>query len=372
MQHSGLEGVIAGKTAISNVGKHSDDLRYRGYSIYDLAENAIFEEVCYLLLYGVLPDKNTLNSYQVKLTELRNLPDLVKNLLQLLPKSSHPMDVLRTVVSFMGSIEPEIHPKTQQVEVVNRLIAMLPSALCYWYQLHFNNKSLQLESRATTLSEFFLELLYDAKPDPIQVAMLNVSLILYAEHEFNASTFAARVTTATGSDIYSAITSAIGTLRGPLHGGANEKAMELIEQFDSPDEAEIAIKKMLGQKIKIMGFGHRVYKLKDPRSDVIKQWSKKMAYHVNNINLYNISERIEHIMWQEKHLFPNLDFYSASSYHFAKIPTSFFTPIFVFSRLAGWGAHIFEQRANNRLIRPDAEYIGPEPKKYIVIDKRGN
>lgn len=364
----GLEGIVAGDSAISTVGT-GEGLSYRGYAIEDLATKATFEEVAYLLHYGCLPNRQQLVSYQQKLFKNRLLPEALKTTLRLIPKSSHPMDVLRTGCSLLGNLEPE-NSVEQQDAIADRLLAIFPGMMCYWYAYHFQGRELNGESDEETLGGHFLSLLHGKNPNPLERDMVNVSLILYAEHEFNASTFAARVTASTLSDFYSAITSAIGTLRGPLHGGANEAAMELIERFKSPEEAENGLMQMLSDKAKIMGFGHRVYKDCDPRSDIIKVWSKKLADAKHAPMLYAVSERIEAVMRREKNLFPNLDFYSASSYHYANIPTFLFTPIFVMSRITGWSAHVFEQRANNRLIRPTSEYTGPAHRPFIAIDER--
>jgi 2-methylcitrate synthase len=366
---SGLEGVVAGESAICTVGI-GKGLNYRGYSIDDLAEHARFEEVAYLLLYGKLPTQKELDAYTKKLIGLRNIPDLLKTILKMIPKNTHPMDMLRTACSFLGTIEPE-KDFSEEHHIADRLLALFPGIICYWYAYHFQNKELPGFTDELTVGGHFLTLLKGKKPTEIEENMMNVSLILYAEHEFNASTFAARVTAATLSDFYSAIVSAIGTLRGSLHGGANEAAMKLIAQFNTLDEAEAGLKTMLHNKDKIMGFGHRVYTTNDPRSDIIKKWSFRLGEEKNKLDLYNISERIEEVMWNEKKLFPNLDFYTASAYHYCGVPTCLFTPIFVMSRITGWSAHVFEQRANNKLIRPTSEYIGPEPKLFQAIEARG-
>lgn len=366
---AGLAGVVAGKSAICTVGQAGKGLTYRGYSIEDLSDHASFEEVAYLLMYGHLPTESELADYSEKLISLRLLPDALKTILCIIPSTAHPMDVLRTACSLLGSLEPE-QRMSQQHEVADRLLALLPGILCFWWHYHAHGKEISGLSEETTLGGHFLSLLHEKKPSDLQREMMNVSLILYAEHEFNASTFAARVTAATLSDFYSCMTSAIGTLRGPLHGGANEAAMELIKQFSTPDEAEKQLLIKLQAKDKIMGFGHRVYKDCDPRSDIIQRWSKRLGEAAQDLNLYHVSERIEQVMRREKHLFPNLDFYSASAYHYCGIPTSFFTPIFVFARTAGWAAHIFEQRADNRLIRPSSEYTGPELRQFVPISER--
>lgn len=365
----GLAGVVAGQSAIATVGLQGKGLNYRGYSIDDLAAHASFEEVAYLLHYGKLPTQAELTKYMNKLVFLRTLPEQLKTVLKLIPKNSHPMDVLRTACSYLGNIEIEEN-FSQQYEIADRLLALFPGIICYWYAHHFQNKEISGFTDEPTTGGHFLTMLHGKKPSKLECDMMNVSLILYAEHEFNASTFAARVTAGTLSDFYSAITSAIGTLRGPLHGGANEAAMELIEQFKNPEEAEVKLKQMLENKAKIMGFGHRVYTTCDPRSDIIKRWSLRLGEAQGDVTLYRISEAIEHVMWDEKHLFPNLDFYSASAYHYCGIPTSLFTPIFVMSRITGWSAHVFEQRANNKLIRPTSEYIGPDLTPFPPIESR--
>ncbi|SRR5579883_194519 len=366
----GLAGIVVGETAISTVGKEGMDLNYRGFSIHDLAEYACFEEVAHLLIHGELPSRSELQAYEEKLMMLRGLPEPLRTVLESIPAKAHPMDVLRTGCSMLGTLEPET-PQYGPQDIADRLISCVPSMLLYWYHFHKEGKRIKTTSDEKHIAGYFLHLLHDKKPDPLQERVLDVSLILYAEHEFNASTFAARVTTSTESDFYSAIVSGIGTLRGPLHGGANEAAMELIEKFKNPDDAEHGIRVMLAEKAKIMGFGHRVYKISDPRSDIIKEWSKKLSEQANDKKLYPISERIEKVMWDEKKLFPNLDFYSATAYHFCGIPTDMFTPLFVMSRIAGWSAHIIEQRKDNRLIRPEANYTGPQPHAYEPITERG-
>jgi 2-methylcitrate synthase len=366
----GLAGVNVGDTAISTVGKEGLDLTYRGYSIHDLADKSTFEQVAYLLIHGELPNQRELQAYQEKLMMMRELPDALKRTLELIPAHTHPMDVLRTGTSLLGCLEPE-SKQNDQYNIADRLIACTPGMLLYWYQFHKNGKGIKIITDETTIAGQFLHLLQGKKPEEEQRRAVDVSLILYAEHEFNASTFSARVTTSTESDFYSAIVSGIGTLRGPLHGGANEAAMHLIEKFKTPAEAETGVKNMLAKKEKIMGFGHRVYKISDPRSDIIKQWSKKLSATAKDGYLYPVSEAIEKLMWEEKHLFPNVDFWSASTYHFCGIPTEMFTPIFVMSRLSGWSAHIIEQRHDNRLIRPDASYTGPMPRPYIPLPDRG-
>lgn len=369
MTTGGLAGITAGETSIATVGKEGAGLTYRGYSIEDLAAHSSFEEVAYLLLYGKLPTGDELEAYKDSLMKLRTIPKALKSLLKEIPKDTHPMDVYRTAISFLGNLEPEKHFE-QQIDISNRLIAVLPAILCYWYRHHFDGVIVEEETSCRTTAEHFLTLLHDKNYDEMQVKTIDTSLILYAEHEFNASTFAARVTAATLSDFHSAVVSAVGTLRGPLHGGANEAAMELIERFDNPDQAESMLLEMLERKEKIMGFGHRVYRTGDPRSPIIQGLSHMLSKNHENAYLYSVSERIEKVMWDKKHIFPNLDFYSASAYHFCKIPTMLFTPLFVMSRITGWAAHIIEQRANNKLIRPGAEYTGPEPTPYVSIEER--
>ncbi|HLB57375.1 MAG TPA: 2-methylcitrate synthase [Gammaproteobacteria bacterium] len=366
----GLAGITVGSTAICTVGKEGLGLTYRGYDIHDLAAHEQFEEVAYLLIYGVLPTRQALQAYHTKLLLLRDIPAPLKSVLEIIPADTHPMDVLRTATSMLGTLEPESRQRIQE-DIADRLIACTPGILMYWYHFHKNGKRINTQSDEPLLASHFLYLLHGKKPVELDTQTMNVSLILYAEHEFNASTFAARVTASTLSDFYSAIVTGIGTLRGALHGGANEAAMDLIEQFKTPDAADAGIKKMLSDKEKIMGFGHRVYKVSDPRSDIIQKWSRKLSEHAKDGYLYAVSERIEKIMRAEKKLFPNLDFYSATAYHFCGIPTGMFTPIFVISRLSGWSAHIIEQRQDNRLIRPDADYTGPAPRAFVPLDKRG-
>ncbi len=365
----GLAGVIAGQTAIATVGKQGKGLTYRGYSIDDLAEQATFEEVTYLLVYGRLPTKSELSDYKEKLCNLRALPQPLKVVLEQVPGNVHPMDVMRTGCSALGTLEPEGESR-DQITVANRLIACFGSILLYWYHFHVSGKRIETESDDDSSAGHFLHLLHGKKPDELHRRAIDVSLILYAEHEFNASTFTARTIISTLADFYSAVTGAIGALRGPLHGGANEASMDLIERFSTPDDAEKGIIELLAAKQLIMGFGHRVYRVSDPRSDIVKAWSKKLAEAAGDKRLCPVSERIERVMRREKKLFPNLDFYSATAYHFCGIPTKMFTPLFVVSRITGWSAHIIEQRGDNRLIRPSAEYIGPEPRPFVPISNR--
>jgi len=365
----GLRGVSAGETAIATCGKAGFGLTYRGYDILELAEGATFEEVAYLLLRGQLPNAAELAAYTQSLQAKRELPATLCEVLERIPATAHPMDVLRTGCSMLGTLEPE-QDFAAQLDVADRLIATFPGMLLYWYHYAIDGRQIATQTDAESVAAHFLTLLHGHAPSDLHRRAMDVSLILYAEHEFNASTFAARVCAATLSDMYSAVTAGIGTLRGPLHGGANEAAMELIERYDSAEGARAGVKAMLEQKVKIMGFGHAVYRESDPRNQVIKAWSKKLAEAAGDTVLYAVSEAIDELMWAEKRLFPNLDFYSASAYHFMGIPTPLFTPIFVCSRISGWAAHIIEQRANNKLIRPAADYIGPDTRPFVPLGQR--
>ncbi|MGP4716853.1 bifunctional 2-methylcitrate synthase/citrate synthase [Psychrobacter sp. T6-6] len=356
---AGLRGQVAGKTSLSTVGKSGSGLTYRGYDVSELADKCIFEEVAYLLLYGNLPTQSELDAYQAKLKKLRGLPQALKDVLERIPSDAHPMDVLRTGCSMLGNLETETD-FTQQNDQTDRMLAAFPSIINYWYRFSHDNVRIETDTDDATIGGHFLHLLKGEKPNELHEKVMNVSLILYAEHEFNASTFTARVCASTLSDIHSCITGAIGSLRGPLHGGANEAAMDMIEGFSSPDEAEEEMMGMLARKDKIMGFGHAIYSESDPRNVVIKGWAEKLAADVGDEVLYPVSVRCEEVMWREKKLFCNADFFHASAYHFMGIPTKLFTPIFVCSRLTGWAAHVFEQRANNRIIRPSAEYTGED------------
>lgn len=366
---AGLRGQVAGQTALCTVGKTGAGLTYRGYDVRDLAAQSEFEEVAYLLFYGELPTAQQLADYKARLKTMRDLPAALKEVLERIPADAHPMDVMRTGASVLGTLEPELSFE-QQRDVAERLMAAFPAIMCYWYRFTHQQTQIECTSDEDTLGGHFLALLHGKKPSELHVKVMNVSLILYAEHEFNASTFTARVCASTLSDMYSCVTGAIGSLRGPLHGGANEAAMDMIEQWKSPNDAVQGILGMLERKDKIMGFGHAIYKESDPRNEVIKVWAKKLAEEVGDTVLFPVSVAVDETMWAQKKLFPNADFYHASAYHFMGIPTKLFTPIFVCSRVTGWASHVIEQRANNRIIRPSAEYVGPEQRKVVPIAER--
>ena len=369
LEGAGLRGQVAGKTSLCTVGKEGAGLTYRGYSIETLAEKATFEEVAYLLLYDHLPNASELESYKDKLMGLRHLPDALKEVLERIPASAHPMDVLRTGCSMLGNLEPE-GDFSNQNNSADRMLAIFPSIIIYWYRFSHDGVRINEETSDDSIAGHFLNMLLDDTPSENHRRCLDVSLMLYAEHEFNASTFTARVTASTLSDIHSCVTGAIGSLRGPLHGGANEEAMEMIKDWKTPEEAKENILGMLERKDKIMGFGHAIYADCDPRNAIIKEWSKKLSAEQGDTVLYPVSEEVEKVMWEEKKLFCNADFFHASAYNFLGIPTKLFTPIFVLARLTGWTAHIMEQRSDNRIIRPIADYVGPENSVWLDISDR--
>lgn len=366
---AGLRGQSAGETALCTVGKSGSGLTYCGYDVSDLADNASFEETAYLLFNGELPNQSQLDAYKAELKAQRDLPQALKEVLQRIPASAHPMDVMRTGCSFLGNIEPEAD-FSEQNQAANRLLAAFPAIMCYWYRFSHDGVEIDCMTAEDSIGGHFLKLLLDKTPSDQHRRVMDVSLILYAEHEFNASTFTARVCASTLSDMYSCITGAIGSLRGPLHGGANEAAMDMIQRFTSPADAKEQMAGMLERKEKIMGFGHAIYRESDPRNVIIKAWSEKLAQEFGDTSLYDISVACEEFMWDSKKLFCNADFFHASAYHFMGIPTKLFTPIFVCSRLTGWAAHVMEQRSNNRIIRPSADYTGPEPRKVAPIAER--
>ncbi len=366
---AGLRGQSAGETAICTVGAAGNSLRYRGYDVVELAEQSTFYEVAHLILKGHLPTQTELDAWKAKLKPLRVLPEALKEVLERIPADAHPMDVMRTGCSFLGNIEQEGDFSNQQ-DVADRLLAAFPAIVVYWYRFSHDGVRIDTDSDEDGLGAHFLRLLLDRAPNEIEARVMDVSLILYAEHEFNASTFTARVCASTMSDLHSCITGAIGSLRGPLHGGANEAAMDMIEQYASAEEAVADVLAKLEAKELIMGFGHAVYRQRDPRNAVIKEWSKQLADLANDTVLYAVSEAVERTMKEEKNMFANADFFHASAYHFMGIPTKLFTPIFVMSRVTGWAAHCFEQRANNRIIRPGADYTGPEDRPYLPMDQR--
>lgn len=366
---AGLRGQSAGETALSTVGVSGSGLTYRGYDVKDLGENATFEEVAYLILYGELPTQAQLDAYKTKLKGLRGLPQALKEVLERIPADAHPMDVMRTGCSMLGNLEAE-HSFSQQSEISDRLLAAFPSIICYWYRFSHDGVRIETETDDAQIGAHFLHLLHGKAPSALHAKVMDVSLILYAEHEFNASTFTARVCASTLSDMHSCVTGAIGSLRGPLHGGANEAAMELIQDMKDEADARDILMGKLERKDKIMGFGHAIYRDSDPRNAIIKEWSEKLAAANGDDRLYRVSVACEALMWEQKKLFCNADFFHASAYHYMDIPTKLFTPIFVCSRLTGWAAHVMEQRSNNRIIRPSADYVGVAPRKVVPIANR--